>query len=148
MSKSTDRNEVAITSRGLGGAGSLPREPGELMRSTADEIGRVLDPKHAIGEPLVVGSTTIIPLLSVGFGFGAGGGGGEDPGDKGGGGSGGGGGGGGGVKPVAVVIIDEKGARLEAIPDAPSGLEKLGSAIAGVLEKRGLAEAASRPSGD
>ena len=48
-----------------------------------------------------------------------------------------GGGGGGGVKPVAVLIIENGSARLEPIPEAPSGIDKLGTALAGALERRG-----------
>jgi uncharacterized spore protein YtfJ len=85
------------------------------------------------------GDTTVVPLVSVGFAFGAGGGGGSgttpEKGESGEGG-GGGGGAGGGIKPIAVLIIQDGAVRLERIPDEPSGLDKLGSAVAGVLEKQ------------
>jgi uncharacterized spore protein YtfJ len=109
-----------------------------LMQDAIEQLRGVLDPKHVVGEPLVFGTTTIIPLVSVGFGFGGGSGGGEGSDGKGqaGQGGGGGGGGGGGIKPIAVVIIDERGARLEPIPEPPSGFERLGSAIASAMERR------------
>ncbi len=104
-----------------------------IVRSTADELTRLLDTQNVVGQPMVFGSTTVIPLVSMGFGFGGGGGGGASHKEAG---QGGGGGGGGGVKPIALIIVDENGVRLAPIPEAPSGIEKLGGAIAGILEKR------------
>jgi uncharacterized spore protein YtfJ len=91
----------------------LVTESEELIKTTVEEIEKILSTKTVVGEPTQIGDTTIIPLISVGFAFGAGVGTGKDK-DKGEG-SGSGGGGGGGVKPVAVLIIDEKGIRVEAI---------------------------------
>jgi len=115
-----------------------PWDANELIRGTVDELHRVLDASQAIGEPMTFGNTTVVPLVSVGFGFGAGGGGGggTTPNGEGGEGGGGGGGAGGGVKPIAVLIIQDGAVRLERIPEAPSGLDKLGAAVAGVLERR------------
>jgi uncharacterized spore protein YtfJ len=111
----------------------------ELMKHTVAELQEMLDTKHVIGEPMTFGSTTVVPLVSVGFGFGGGGGGGggtSSSGERGeGGGSG--GGGGGGIKPIAVLIIEDGAVRLEPIPEAPSGLDKLGAAVAGALTKKG-----------
>lgn len=121
-----------------GGAESIDGAS-SLISGAMREIERALDARHVVGEPMSFGTTTIVPLLSVGFGFGggAGGGGGTDKDGKGGQGGGGGGLGGGGVKPIAVLVIDEGGVRLEPIPEPASGLDRLGSAIAGALERRG-----------
>ena len=118
---------------------SKPWDASGLIRGTVAELQQMLDAKHVISEPMTFGETTIVPLVSVGFGFGAGGGGGggTSPGGDGGEGGGGGGGGGGGIKPIAVLIIQDGAVRLERIPDPPSGLDKLGAAVAGVLERRG-----------
>jgi uncharacterized spore protein YtfJ len=104
-----------------------------LVAGTVAQLDRLLDTKQVVGEPMSFGGATVIPLVTLGFGFGAGGGGGV--GDQGRGG-GGGGAGGGGVKPVAVIIVDESGVRVERIPDPPSGLSKLGVALADALERR------------
>lgn len=111
---------------------------GDLISGVMREIERVLDAKHVVGEPLTFGSTTVVPLLSVGFGFGGGGGGGggTDKDSNMGQGGGSGGAGGGGAKPLAVLVIGDDGVRLEPIPEAPSGLDRLGNAIAGALERR------------
>ena len=92
-----------------------------------------------VGEPITVEGNTLIPLISVGFGFGVGGGEGADP--KKGSGAGGGTGGGGGVKPVALVIINRDGVRVEPIKGGTaSALEKIaetvGKAAAGKAESK------------
>jgi uncharacterized spore protein YtfJ len=109
-----------------------------LFDKAVAEIDRILNSKTVVGEPIEVGGSTLIPLLTVGFGFGVGAGEGNDP--QKGQGHGGGTGGGGGVRPVAVVIIDADGVRIEPI--------KSGSAS--VLEKvaEGISRAASARSGD
>lgn len=109
--------------------------PTSIVRGTVNELERILDTRHVVGEPMNFGETTVIPLVSMGFGFGAGGGGGRQGrnGDMG---QGGGGGGGGGIKPVAVLVVDANGVRLAPIPEPPSGLDKLGGALASALEQR------------
>ena len=84
-----------------------------LFNKAIDEIERMLNTKTVVGEPITVEGNTLIPLISVGFGFGVGGGEGTDP--KKGAGTGGGTGGGGGVKPVALVIINKDGVRVEPV---------------------------------
>lgn len=105
-----------------------------LFSTTINEIERMINTKTVVGDPITVEGNTLIPLVSVGFGFGAGGGEGTDPGK--GAGTGGGTGGGGGVKPVALVIINKDGVRLEPIKGgATTVLEKIvdtvGKATAG-----------------
>ncbi|KON32318.1 sporulation protein YtfJ [miscellaneous Crenarchaeota group-1 archaeon SG8-32-3] len=100
-----------------------------LFKQAVEEIERMLSTKTVVGEPLVIGDNTIIPLVSVGFGFGAGGGTGKEP-TKGEG-SGGGTGGGGGVKPVAVLIINKDGVRVEPIKSGTASvLEKVAETVA------------------
>ena len=81
----------------------------QIAKSTLEEIEKLLTTKTVVGESIVVGENTIIPLVSVGFGFGAGSG--KEP-DKG---QGGGTGGGGGIKPVGVIVINKDGVRVEPI---------------------------------
>jgi uncharacterized spore protein YtfJ len=106
-----------------------------LVKTTLGEIEKVLGSKTVVGEPITVEGTTIIPLISLGFGFGAGGGGGKADVQKGEG-SGGGTGGGGGVRPVAMVIIDKDGARIEPIKGGmAAAVEKLGDRVPSIVEK-------------
>ena len=109
-----------------------------LLKSSVEEMEKLLSAKTVVGEPLTVDGNTMVPLLSVGFGFGAGGGHGKgqkDGRDEEGGGSG--TGAGGGVKPVAVIIIDKDGVRIEPIASPSSVFEKVGEAIGTALQKRG-----------
>ena len=114
-------------------------ETQNLVRTSMEEIRGVLSAERVVGEPIVVGGNTIIPLVSAGFGFGAGGGTGKggrsekETGE----GRGGGTGGGGGVKPVALVIINEEGVRVEAMKGAVSSLaESISDLVVKVMEKR------------
>ncbi len=87
----------------------------KLLRTTADELEKMLSSKTVMGEPVTVGDATIVPLRSAGFWFGTAGGGGKG-GEKSKGegeGEGAGSSGAGGVKPVAVLIIDKNGVRIE-----------------------------------
>ena len=100
-----------------------------LFEKTISEIENMLKTKTVVGEPITIEGNTLIPLVSVGFGFGAGGGEGKDP--KKGDGTGGGSGGGGGVKPVALIIINKDGVRVEPIKSgAASAMENIAETIA------------------
>jgi uncharacterized spore protein YtfJ len=106
-----------------------------LFKQAVEEIERMLNTKTVVGEPLTIGDNTIIPLVSVGFGFAAAGGSGKEP-TKGEG-AGGGTGGGGGVKPVAVLIINKDGVRLEPIKSGTaSALEKVAETVAKASTKK------------
>ena len=99
-----------------------------LFGKAIGEIERMLNTKTVVGEPIVVEGNTLIPLVSVGFGFGVGAGEGTDP--KKGGGTGGGTGGGGGVKPVAMIVVNKDGVRIESIKGGTASvLEKVAEAV-------------------
>lgn len=89
-----------------------------LVKTTVDEIQKVLMGTAVMGEPKTSDGVTLIPIQSTGFLFAAGGGTGtagkgEAPNKAEG--QGGGSIGGGGVKPVAVVVIDKTGVRVEGM---------------------------------
>jgi uncharacterized spore protein YtfJ len=108
----------------------------KVFGTAINEIERLLNTKTVVGEPIIVEGNTLIPLISVGFGFGVGGGEGTDP--KKGSGAGGGTGGGGGVKPVALIIINKDGVRVEAIKgSAASALEKVAETVAKATTGKG-----------
>lgn len=109
----------------------------KLVKTTLGEMEKVLGSKTVVGEPITIGDSTIIPLLSIGFGFGGGGGAGlGDSKKEGGEAFGGAGGAGGGVKPIAVIIIDKDGARIESIKGGmAAALEKIGEQVPKVMEK-------------
>jgi len=100
----------------------------KLFDKAVAEIERMLNTKTVVGEPITVEGNTLIPLVNVGFGFGVGGGQGTDP--QKGKGHGGGTGGGGGVKPVALIIINADGVRVEPIKSGTASvLEKVAEVI-------------------
>ena len=110
-----------------------------LVKTSMEEIRGLLSAEKVVSEPIVIGGNTIIPLVSAGFGFGAGGGtgkGGKSEKETGEG-RGEGTGGGGGVKPVALIIVNEEGVRVEAIKGAVSSLaESVSDLVVKVMEKR------------
>lgn len=109
-----------------------------LVRTTLEEIEKVLSTKTVVGEPITIEGRTLIPLISVAFGFGAGAGTGMgmDSKKQKGEGSGGGACGGAGVKPVAVVILDKDSVHIEPIMGSmATAIERVGGAIPASLEK-------------
>lgn len=109
-----------------------------LLKSTLAEVERLLNTRTVVGEPIVVEGNTIIPLVSVGFGFGGGGGSGKDQKTSSMEGLGAGSGAGGGVKPVAVIVVNKNGVRVEPVRrGAATMVEKVGEAVGKIIEKRG-----------
>lgn len=112
----------------------------KLLQTSMTEIERVLNSKTVVGDMITVGEVTMIPLLSIGFGFGAGGGSGKGEIPTGGAtgegeGAGSGAGGGGGIKPVAMIIVDKKGVRIETIKGgASSAFESVGTALGQAIQ--------------
>lgn len=109
-----------------------------FLKTSLHEIDRVLSTKTVVGEPITIEGNTVIPLTSMGFGFGVGGGAGKEGKKEGCEGTGAGTGGGGGIKPVAVIVINKEGVRVEPIKGgAASVIEKVGEAVGKVMEKQG-----------
>ncbi|MFC1980487.1 GerW family sporulation protein [Chloroflexota bacterium] len=107
-----------------------------LVKTTLGEIEKVLTTRTVVGEPIIVEGATLIPLVSIGFGFGAGGGEGKGEAKQKGEGTGGGTGGGAWVKPIAVVIVDKEGVRIEPIRGGlATAIERLGETIPQMMEK-------------
>ncbi len=100
----------------------------KLFTTGIGELTRMLNSKTVVGDPIQLNGATVVPLVSIGFGFGAGEGEGSEPSGKGSG-HGGGTGGGGGIKPVAVLVADKDGVRLESIKGAGSVFGKVAEAV-------------------
>ena len=108
----------------------------DLVKTTLGEIEKVLSTRTVVGEPITIEGTTLIPLISVGFGFGAGGGEAKGEAKQKGEGVGGGTGGGAGVKPIAMVIIDKGGVRIEPIKGGiATAIGNIGETIPLMMEK-------------
>ena len=107
-----------------------------LVKTTLEEVEKVLTTRTVVGEPITVEGRTIIPLISIGFGFGAGGGSGKSEAKQKGEGEGGGTGGGAWVRPIAVIIIDKDGVRVEPVNRGLSAaIEKVGDTMPRLMEK-------------
>ncbi len=102
----------------------------EILKTITGEMQKSLSARTVVGEPITVEGKTIVPLVSVGMGFGAGtsmGKAQETPG--------GGGGGGMGLKPVAVIIIDQQGVKIERLKtDKHSLVEQLVEAVPAIAD--------------
>ncbi|HSC26887.1 MAG TPA: spore germination protein GerW family protein [Vicinamibacterales bacterium] len=108
------------------------------MKTTLGEIERLLNTRTVVGEPISMEGNTVIPLISIGFCFGAGGGSGKEAKTISGEAFGGGSGGGGGIKPVAIIVVNKQGVRVEPVRKAAATIvEKVGEAIGRIVEKRG-----------
>ena len=114
----------------------------KLIKTSLEEIERVLNSRTIVGEPMTFDENTIVPLVKIAFGFGAGGGaaGGMGKDDKSKGeGTGGAAAGGAWIRPSAVIIINKDGIRVEPITGATGSiLRKAGDIIGKVVEKRVL----------
>jgi uncharacterized spore protein YtfJ len=105
-----------------------------VIKTTLEEIEKVLSTKTVVGEPITIEGNTMIPLISIGFGFGAGAGSGRGEKQKGEG-TGAGTGGAAGIKPVAVIVINKEGVRVEAIMGSMvTAIERLGETVPRTLE--------------
>jgi len=106
-----------------------------VTKTTLGEIEKVLSTKTVVGEAMTIEGNTLIPLISIGFGFGAGAGTGMGKKQKGEG-TGAGTGGGAGVKPVAIIIINKEGVRIEPIMGSmATAIERIGESVPKALEK-------------
>ncbi len=106
-----------------------------LFGKTVSEIERMLNSKTVVGDPIEIEDNTLIPLVNVGFGFGVGSGEGSEP--KKGSGHGGGTGGGGGVKPVALVVVNADGVRVEPVKSGTASVfEKVAETVGQVASAR------------
>jgi uncharacterized spore protein YtfJ len=106
-----------------------------VTKTTLEEIEKVLSTKTVVGEPMTIEGNTLIPLISIGFGFGAGAGTGMGRKQKGEG-TGAGTGGGAGVKPVAIIIVNKEGVKIEPIMGSmATAIERVGEAIPKAIEQ-------------
>jgi uncharacterized spore protein YtfJ len=109
-----------------------------LLKTTLAEVERILNTRTVVGEPITIEGNTIIPLVAVGFCFGGGGGSGKEQKAANMEGAGGGSGGGGGVRPVAVIVINKDGVRVEPVRRAAATvIEKVGEAVVHIMDRRG-----------
>ncbi len=82
----------------------------DVIKGVSCELERLVNTKTIIGDPMIFGTNTIIPVSKISFGFGTGGGEGKTKGEDEG--FGGGGGAGAKIEPVAFILISPEGVKL------------------------------------
>jgi uncharacterized spore protein YtfJ len=104
----------------------------ENITNLFEKLEKFLTSKTVIGEPIVIGETTLIPVICVAFGLGSGGGDGTMM--KGNKGMGSGAGMGAKIAPIAIIVI--KGEKVELLPVKKNmGLEKLVDMMPEMMDK-------------
>lgn len=102
------------------------------LNTIFEKLEKFLQTKTVVGEPLVIGTTTIIPFVEISFGVGTGGGGGTD--EKNNQGTGGGAGSGAKISPTAILVI--QGDKTEILPIRKGGsMDKLIEMVPDIMEK-------------
>ena len=109
----------------------MPNKLKDLLSSIIGELKEIARTETIVGEPVVFGEKTVVPVSRIMLGFGVGGG--EGSSEKQGEGFGGGGGGGARVEPVGFIVIE--GEKVSFLPTKPGRFEGLIDAIPDVLNK-------------
>ncbi|HWR60630.1 MAG TPA: spore germination protein GerW family protein [Clostridia bacterium] len=104
----------------------------ESLETLFSHLEKFLKTETVVGEPIVVGETTLIPIITVSFGCGGGGGGGKD--EKGNDGMGTGVGVGARISPDAVIVIKEDAVTLLPVKSR-SNLENLVGMVPEIVKK-------------
>jgi uncharacterized spore protein YtfJ len=104
----------------------------ESLETLFSHLEKFLKTETVVGEPIVVGETTLIPIITVSFGCGGGGGGGKD--EKGNDGMGTGVGVGAKISPDAVIVIKEDSVTLLPVKSR-TNLENLVSMVPDIVKK-------------
>ena len=104
----------------------------ESLETLFSHLEKFLKTETVIGEPIVVGETTLIPIITVAFGCGGGGGGGKD--EKGNDGMGTGVGVGAKISPDAVIVIRQDSVTMLPVKNR-SNLEKLVGMVPEIVKK-------------
>lgn len=115
----------------------------DLIGLVSDKVGDVAQSDVVVGEPIVFGEVTLVPLSRVSIGFGGAGGTGEGgpprkrsnrhPGR--GRGTGGASGGGGKVRPVGVIVFGPDGVDIKPIPDKKGPVDLFFEKVPGLIER-------------
>lgn len=113
----------------------------KLLKGTVEELDRLLNAKNVLGAPIEREGSTVIPIVSYGFGFGAGGNTGGRTG------TGGGTGAGGGIKPLGAIIFDKDGARVEGIKGAITNVAEILSETASLVMDKSMRQPEKKSGG-
>jgi len=104
----------------------------EDMDAIAAHLENMVKSKTIVGEPIMAGNATVIPIISASFGFALGDGEGSEP-NKGGG-KGSGGGGGARITPTALLVVKDDDVQVFNLGDKGS-LDKLVTMVPEIISK-------------
>lgn len=104
----------------------------ESLETLFSHLERFFKSETVVGEPIIIGETTLIPIISVSFGCGGGGGGGKD--EKGNDGGGTGVGVGARITPDAVLVIKGDDVKMMSVKNK-NNLEQLVGMVPGIIKK-------------
>ena len=108
-----------------------------LIKTLMEEFRQISKTETVIGEPISVGSTTIIPVSKISFGFGAGGRGQDEGKASGGSGT----GGGATIEPIAFLVITDERVQVHPVQKKDISLSSLIDLIPDAIQKvKGLKE--------
>lgn len=113
-------------------------QPSDLLETLAARVRELAKSETVIGEPMVVGDVTIVPVTRVLVGFGAGSGSGNvDESEKApkAGGAGGGGGGGVRIEPAAFILLESGKVSVVAAPAKRGALAEMFEQVPDLIEK-------------
>lgn len=102
----------------------------KLRKGTVEVLDQLLNARNVSGDPIERDGSTVVPVVSYGFGSGAGGNAARTSGNSARTGA------GGGIKPLGALIFDEKGARVESVSGALTSMTEIAAkAATAVMDK-------------
>ncbi len=104
---------------------------GTVLETMAIRLEKFLSTKTVVGEPMVIGNVTLVPIQTAAFGFGSGGGTGKTDKDTG---VGGGAGGGASLRPIAIAAVIGDEVRIFTLGKKDM-MEQLASLLPDILSK-------------
>ncbi len=110
-------------------------EVNKILEHLMESLQVLTKSNRVVGDPVVVGSYTIVPLIHIGFGFGGGGGGGEEGLRGHAVGSGEGGGAGGSIQPIALLVLHQDQIHFYSLPIV-SPFSGVSSGVQEILNKK------------
>lgn len=104
-----------------------------MMNTTLQKIKELVDASTVVGEPIISGTTTIIPISKISYGFASGGS--DLPTKKTGDFFGGGGGAGASVTPVGFIVISDGDVKLLQVDEHRDSAGKIIDMVPGLIDK-------------
>lgn len=102
-----------------------------LLDTMTSKLENLVSTKTVVGEPVVVGDVTLVPIQTAFFGFGSGGGEGGGDKDR----FGGGAGAGVSLRPIAIISVKDGSVQVHSLVEPKSNLDRFAEIIPQVLSK-------------